>query len=106
MSTYKVVETFTSIQGEGSLVGQNMFFIRMHGCDLKCKFCDEPKHKDASLIVEYTAAQLAYKAKKADTKWVCITGGEPSLQNLNPLIYHINGTGFRFQVETNGHVIT
>ena len=33
----KIVETFLSLQGEGALAGRLAFFIRMSGCNLRCK---------------------------------------------------------------------
>lgn len=103
MYKYKTVETFTSIQGEGSLTGTNMFFIRMFGCNLNCSFCDEPLHKDERHSHSYSLDDLVTMAKNAGTKWVCITGGEPSLRDMNPLILKLQAEGFKVQVESNGY---
>jgi 7-carboxy-7-deazaguanine synthase len=35
-----VVELFSSIQGEGLLVGLRQIFLRFHGCNLSCAYCD------------------------------------------------------------------
>jgi 7-carboxy-7-deazaguanine synthase len=35
-----LLELFSSIQGEGLLVGVRQIFIRFHGCNLKCNYCD------------------------------------------------------------------
>lgn len=99
---YKIVETFISIQGEGSLQGTNVLFIRTFGCNLSCDFCDEPKHVDKSLIKEYSTDDLVKMAKEAQTGWVCLTGGEPSMQDMNPLIEALQYNGIKVQVETNG----
>ncbi|MBJ6749337.1 7-carboxy-7-deazaguanine synthase QueE [Geomonas anaerohicana] len=37
-----LVECFSSIQGEGVLVGLRQVFLRFSGCNLDCKFCDTP----------------------------------------------------------------
>jgi organic radical activating enzyme len=35
-----LIELFSSIQGEGLLVGVRQIFIRFHGCNLRCNYCD------------------------------------------------------------------
>lgn len=37
-----VVECFSSVQGEGMLVGLRQAFLRFSGCNLNCSFCDTP----------------------------------------------------------------
>ena len=37
-----LVECFSSIQGEGILVGLRQVFLRLCGCNLSCSFCDTP----------------------------------------------------------------
>jgi organic radical activating enzyme len=44
-----LIELFSSIQGEGLLVGLRQVFVRFHGCNLSCAYCDTeytapPKH--------------------------------------------------------------
>ena len=40
METFKVVETFVSINGEGKKAGRLAMFIRLKGCNLNCSYCD------------------------------------------------------------------
>lgn len=100
--TLPIVEHFVSVQGEGSLTGTNMLFVRIAGCNLACTFCDEPKHKDMSLAEPMEYRAIVKLAEKSKVKWVCITGGEPSLHNLNDLIQDLQFAGFKVQIETNG----
>lgn len=102
---HKIVEHFVSIQGEGSLQGQNMLFIRWFGCNLKCPWCDEPKHVEKGLIVEMTDEEIIQLAKDSGVKWVCITGGEISIHDLRDLITKLQEAGLKVQAESNGHNI-
>lgn len=36
----KIVELFSSVQGEGLMVGLRQIFLRFHGCNLGCAYCD------------------------------------------------------------------
>lgn len=37
-----ISELFVSVQGEGTLTGVPSWFIRLSGCNLRCKWCDTP----------------------------------------------------------------
>src|SRR5215470_10314932 len=39
----RLVEVFSSIQGEGILVGRRQIFVRTYGCNLRCTYCDSPE---------------------------------------------------------------
>lgn len=99
---YSISEIFYSIHGEGLLQGTPMVFIRLAGCNLKCPFCDtkyaweKGKKKEVVEIID--------EVKKFRYKKVCITGGEPYLQNLKFLVSALKKFNFWISVETNGTI--
>lgn len=100
---YKVVETFNSIQGEGRFMGVPATFVRLFGCNLKCSFCDEPKHTQQGLVKLMTEEAISKLCKQ---KLVIITGGEPSINDINSLIEYLQDEGHNVAVETNGFSYT
>lgn len=76
--TVHVCETFVSIQGETTWAGWPCFFIRLSGCNLRCRYCDTKyayrgghTHPIDSLADEFSASKMPL---------VEVTGGEPLLQ--------------------------
>lgn len=39
----KIIEIFSSIQGEGPYLGKRQIFLRLCGCNLNCNYCDTNK---------------------------------------------------------------
>jgi len=98
-----VNEIFFSIQGEGTAVGTPTIFIRTSGCNLRCSFCDTKyayiKGKEMNI------GEIISKIKKIPCKVVCITGGEPLLQNdIMMLIDTLLVKGYILSIETNGSI--
>ena len=73
-STAKIKEIFTSIQGEGTYIGQKHIFVRFSKCNLKCKFCDTDFKSD---LKEYSIDELYNHLKDIDCDVISLTGGEP-----------------------------
>ncbi len=48
----ELTEVFSSIQGEGLLVGWRQVFVRMAGCNLDCDYCDTPFAPTQSCRIE------------------------------------------------------
>ena len=97
----QISDFFYSIQGEGSNVGWAMVFIRFTGCDLSCSFCDEDRHQIQRF--EWSNDEVLAQVRGYAAKRVCLTGGEPSLEDRNPLIDALQKAGYWVSVETNGY---
>ena len=99
MKTYRINEIFYSLQGEGRHSGRAAVFIRMSGCNLKCPFCDTDFHS----YTEMTAEDIvSYIRKWRDCGFIVLTGGEPTLQVDEHLVYALKQEGFFVAMETNG----
>ena len=95
-----LVEIFYSLQGEGLRTGQATVFVRFAGCNLACEFCDTDFRVKDTYTVDGLTEEIARVG--GDCRWVCFTGGEPSLHDLKPLCDRLHGLGYRLQMETNG----
>lgn len=100
--TYPIVETFHSIQGEGSWMGVSAFFIRLAGCDVHCFWCDQKESWPVKPYPRRSVEELAKLAKQANPTIVVITGGEPLIYNLDPLTDELRRLGLRVHLETSG----
>ena len=107
METFKVVETFVSINGEGKKAGRLAMFIRLKGCNLNCSYCDTTwaNKRDARCEL-LTAPQIVERIKEAGVELVTLTGGEPLLdENVSELIGSIlMMPKVEIEIETNGSV--
>ena len=98
---YPVIEVFTSVQGEGTFSGLGADFIRLAGCNLRCSWCDTAHSYDV-------AAATMLDVEEILAKWqfgqpiVVITGGEPTLYDLGPLVQALKARGNFVTLETNG----
>ena len=97
-----IMEDFYTIQGEGFNSGLAAYFIRIGGCDVGCHWCDVKESWDASLHPLVSADSIIEKIKTTKAKDIVITGGEPSIYNLDYLCKILHDNGFRTFIETSG----
>ena len=98
----KVNEIFFSLQGEGKEVGKPTVFIRLTGCNLRCRWCDTEYafYEGKEMSIEEVIANVeVYGIKRA-----CLTGGEPMLQReeVSALIGALLQKEYEISIETNG----
>lgn len=118
IATYRVKETFATIQGEGALSGMAAVFVRFAGCNLwsgnpkdrerdamrndaVCpRWCDTDFERGDRVTLE--ALRSRVEAEYNGQKLCVVTGGEPSLQldvNVMQMLLSIFDT---VAIETNG----
>jgi 7-carboxy-7-deazaguanine synthase len=102
-----VMESFYTLQGEGFHQGKAAYFIRLAGCDVGCVWCDVKESWDRNLHPEQTIEQIVNDAKKNRARLAVITGGEPTMHNLDKLTKTLHHEGFLTNIETSGsHPLT
>ncbi|MBM3897001.1 MAG: 7-carboxy-7-deazaguanine synthase QueE [Thaumarchaeota archaeon] len=83
----------------------------MYGCNLTCTWCDTKyswaEQENAKEGIDYTwmtSEQIFEKVSEFDAPLVTITGGEPLLQPLEPLVNDLVNSGYSILIETNGTI--
>ena len=112
-----IVDTiYSSFMGEVNKfgIGSLCTFVRLQGCNLRCYkrtcgfLCDTPE----ALLVkrsfpekEKTIPCIVDTVEKLGNKIICLTGGEPLLQEgVETLLRTLSSKGYHVVVETNGSV--
>jgi len=110
---YLITSIFFTLQGEGPLAGYPAVFVRLAKCNLACSFCDtyfdsgdwmdvlEIRDRIDKVIDDHFLGWIpdwVIQGKLA----LILTGGEPSLQNLMPLLEFFEDRFVVSQIETNG----
>ena len=99
----RITEIFHSIQGESSHAGRPCVFVRLTGCNLRCRWCDS----------EYTFTggeklpldDVVSRVNAYGTKLVEITGGEPLAQpEAFDLIRRLLDDDYEVLIETSGSI--
>lgn len=102
-----LIDEFYSIQGEGYHVGKPAYFIRVGGCDIGCHWCDTKTSWNSGYNKLADVKDIVDKALLYKARDIVITGGEPSIYNLDLLCNELKKNNFRTYIETSGnHKIT
>ena len=96
------MEAFYTLQGEGFHQGKAAYFIRLAGCDVGCVWCDVKESWNEDLYPLQTIDDIVSKAIENPARLAVITGGEPTLYNLEPLTSALQKEGFQTNIETSG----
>ena len=97
----EVSESFASLMGESTRAGMPAYFIRLTGCNLRCRYCDTAYAYEGGR--EMTVAALVEMVRAQPQRLVLVTGGEPLLQAETPaLLRELVEAGFTTCLETNG----
>jgi 7-carboxy-7-deazaguanine synthase len=115
----RLVEIFSSLQGEGLRVGERMTFVRFEACDLKCRWCDTPEsfavHKNFRIEKipfsgtwendenPVSGGEIEKWLRLFSDPMVSLTGGEPlqQVEFLESWLPEVSQK-HRFLLETNG----
>lgn len=80
----RLSEIFTSVEGEGILVGTKTMFVRLSGCPLGCHWCDTPyaiPMESGDIHSVDDVKTLISDQLEPNTYKVNFTGGEPLAQH-------------------------
>lgn len=99
-----------TIQGEGILIGLPTVFVRTGGCDYRCSWCDTlhavaSEYRDEWLPMSVDEIwREVTRLSSSRPLMVSLSGGNPAIQPLGPLVERGHREGYRFALETQGSV--
>ena len=106
MGAARIIEVFSSIQGEGIYVGQPHLFVRFWNCNLACHYCDTDylgsyEEMSGDALLERVRAELN---KNGFFHAISLTGGEPLLwwRFLKGWLPRLKVLHPKLYLETNG----
>jgi 7-carboxy-7-deazaguanine synthase len=97
-----------TIQGEGILIGLPTIFVRTGGCDYRCSWCDTLHAVDSDYRDQWRPMsvdeiwQEVTRLSGGKPLTISLSGGNPAIQPLGPLIACGHAEGYRFALETQG----
>lgn len=106
----RVNTIYPAFMGEVNVhgIGAPCTFLRLAGCNLRCYYktkhtlCDTPEALEVSCGKEMSVSDILAELQKLGNQIVCLTGGEPLLQDCTELLTTLSVNGYNVVVETNG----
>jgi 7-carboxy-7-deazaguanine synthase len=97
----RITEIFASLQGETSYQGLPFSFVRLTGCNLRCRYCDTAYAYEGGETLSVDEA--VSRVRSLGIPRVTVTGGEPMLQaEAVDLVSALLDRDHVVLVETNG----
>jgi 7-carboxy-7-deazaguanine synthase len=99
-----------TIQGEGPLIGHPTVFVRTAGCDYRCAWCDTlyavlPEYREEWTLMSPPQIMARVNELAGDSPvLISLSGGNPALQPLAPVIALGRRHSHSFALETQGSV--
>ena len=100
-----ISEIFSSLQGEGTHLGERHLFLRFEQCNIHCNYCDELGKPGYDFDLDSALESLKRLDQESGPHaFVSLTGGEPLLylSFLKPFLPRLKEAGFRVYLETSG----
>lgn len=110
MKTLLVNTIYPAFMGEVNIhgIGVPCTFVRLAGCNLRCYLrtkgvtCDTPEALEGKGGKKMSVSEIVNDVLRIGRKVVCLTGGEPLMQDCRDLLEELSNWGFYVVVETNG----
>lgn len=109
-----VAEIFYSIQGEQQGLGNPSIFLRVSGCNLRCKWCDTKYSWQKGKLMTFEEIEekieeiinSQFSGFSRGMIHLVITGGEPLLyqKEITSLLKRIKNNFYSVTIETNGTI--
>ena len=96
-----LMDTFSTIQGEGFHSGRSAHFLRIGGCDIGCHWCDIKESWNSDLYPLVNIEKIA-QTVNTSVDLIVISGGEPLIWNMSPLTDALKKFNKKAHLETSG----
>ena len=91
-------------------IGVPATFVRLSGCNLRCYsktkgcFCDTPEALSMKSGEDMSVGQIVNTVVRYKNEVVCLTGGEPLMQDVTRLVTELSNARRKVVIETNGSI--